>query len=257
MSTSMVFSLPITLLRQRTSLHLRRLYTTQPTVNQVNVLQRWAENITTIERHTHEYISPNKVLDLFCTLPTRSSKVEKAYRAYQRGGGSPASSAYAALFPLASKGATLLPSHSLAFFHAHSPESLLGGDQTEMDFNPPAESGFTRRMWAGGRFQWAKSRNHDGGLVVGRDACATARVTKVDAKGFELAGTHMEGTPSAPTSTSPMVFVQQNIDYRHTNDPRILFSEERVHVYLPVHDGKPQQAQRSSTFAALNEYMAS
>jgi hypothetical protein len=221
-------------------LFLRRYYASQSTRARADALRKWAENVTKSERHTHEHISSNKVLDLFCTLPTRAKNIENTYRSYQKGAGSPSSSVFASSLPLTSNGATLLPSHSLAFFHTHAPEGLLAGDQTETDFGPPEESGFTRRMWAGGRFRWSRD-----GLEVGRDACASARVVKVDAKRFSLSDSNSEvnetsheavkGVPAAPAaSTAPMVFVHQNIDYRHVDDTRVLFSEERVHVYLPI-----------------------
>ena len=109
-------------------------------------------------------------------------------------------------------------------------------DRTEMDFNPPEESGFVRRMWAGGKFTWGKERN---ALLVGQDACASARVAKVETKGFKLSST------ATTTTAPPMVFVHQDIEYRHSDDPKVLFTEERVHVYLPVSKGKPRQTART------------
>lgn len=234
-STSMVFSRRFARLLSP----LRRLYSSQITPQQINALRAWSEQITTIERHLHEHISANKVLDLFCMLPTRKESIDKAYKTYQRGGGSPYSTPYTDAVPQASNGSSLLPTHSLAFFHAHAPETLLGSDQTETDFNPPAESGFTRRMWAGGKFRWGGG---PGDLIIGRDACATARVVKVETKGFYMEKT--EDGINTQSSASPMVFVHQNIDYRHTDSPQVLFSEERVHVYQPASEVKPRQDAR-------------
>ena len=116
------------------------------------------------------------------------------------------------------------PTHALIFFYPRTPEALLGPDQTDTLFGPPAP--FGRRMWAGGRFFWSKEGERikgshvDNLLTMGSRAEARARIVGVEKKGFEKG--------------APMVFVRQRITYRSAGETRALYEEERTHVYLPV-----------------------
>lgn len=104
--------------------------------------------------------------------------------------------------------------HHLAFFHERVPESQLREDGTEDTFSPPKP--FTRRMWAGGRMTW----NNDNPLIIGQKATAASTFATVEKKGFD------------DSSKTPMVFVNQKIDYimEGGKDPSVV--EERAHVYL-------------------------
>ena len=79
-----------------------------------------------------------------------------------------------------------------------------------------------RRMWAGGSFRF----NPERGLVVGSRATAFTHVSSVEMKGFNPQGSD-QGTKS-----NPLVFVQQQIEYRQQCSP-ILIEERRLHAYLP------------------------
>jgi len=101
--------------------------------------------------------------------------------------------------------------HHLVFFHPRNPESVLRSDGTDADFCPPEP--FTRRMWAGGSMKWSAP------LVIGDNVKSVATVSSVEKKGFE------KGTP--------MVFVNQTIEYTKIGNTVAHIVEERSHVYLP------------------------
>lgn len=101
--------------------------------------------------------------------------------------------------------------HHLVFFHPRNPEAVLRPDGTDADFCPPEP--FTRRMWAGGSMKWHSP------LVVGDKVVASSTVSSIEKKGFDKG--------------SPMVFVNQTIEYAKegTGVPSVV--EGRSHVYLP------------------------
>ncbi|KAI0748171.1 hypothetical protein C8Q80DRAFT_1344474 [Daedaleopsis nitida] len=107
-------------------------------------------------------------------------------------------------------GAPLGYGHHLVFFHPRNPEYALRSDGTDVDFCPPEP--FTRRMWAGGRMIWKRP------LHVGDRAAAISTIAAVGKKGFDT------GTP--------MVFVQQKMEYRTVGNDEVCVEEERSHVYL-------------------------
>ena len=116
--------------------------------------------------------------------------------------------------------------HHLAFFHPRTPESMLRTDGTDPPLCPP--SPFTRRMWAGGRFEW----NNANSLLVGSKATATSSIASVTRKGFE--------------SGKPMVFVDQKIDIVNEGSLEPSVTEIRSHVYLPESSrpsGKPREGE--------------
>jgi len=107
-------------------------------------------------------------------------------------------------------GAPLAYGHHLIFFHPRSPERFLRPDGTDADFCPPEP--WTRRMWAGGNFEWKRP------LIIGDQVTAVATIGSVQKKGFDT------GTP--------MVFVQQRIEYTKKGEDEASMTEERSHVYL-------------------------
>lgn len=109
------------------------------------------------------------------------------------------------------EGSKLDYGHHLAFFHPRNPEALLRPDGTDADFCPPEP--FTRRMWAGGAMKWFDP------LLIGEKADAISTVSSIQKKGFE------KGTP--------MVFVNQTIEYKAAGKRNPGIIEERAHVYLP------------------------
>ncbi|THH12025.1 hypothetical protein EW145_g260 [Phellinidium pouzarii] len=141
-------------------------------LNQEAALDSWIERTRVSQRQYHDEISLSKIADLFCTLPTRDHTHSDA----------------------GALSAPLRPVHSLAFFHARSPEAQLGVDQTDTHFCPPAP-------------------------VHAPEAAARVRISKIEKKGFE--------------KSTPMVFVHQNIDYEQALEDGPLINEERIHVYLP------------------------
>jgi hydroxyacyl-ACP dehydratase HTD2-like protein with hotdog domain len=114
-------------------------------------------------------------------------------------------------FPHPSNGIKLGYGHHLVFFHPRNSESVLRSDGTDADFCPPEP--FTRRMWASGSMEWLVP------LVIGDDVKSVATVSSVEKKGFE------KGTP--------MVFVNQTIEYTKIGNTMAHIVEERSHVYLP------------------------
>ncbi|KAL5511250.1 hypothetical protein ACEPAH_4465 [Sanghuangporus vaninii] len=178
----------------------RRLYSSRsPLVSseQEKALDDWISETLTATRQYDDDLSPSKVKDLYSMLPTRDHTDDSIF----------------------STGKPLAPLHTLVFFHPRPREDQLGEDQTDRDFCPPAP--FTRRMWAGGAFRFPGPHANGEVLRIGQNASARVKIKKIEKKGFE------EGTP--------MVFVHQNINYRHrdSRDPETLVSEERIHVYLP------------------------
>lgn len=109
------------------------------------------------------------------------------------------------------KGQNLNYGHHLAFFHPRNPEAILRPDGTDADFCPPEP--FTRRMWAGGSIKWHSP------LVIGDKVTARSNVSSVEKKGFEKG--------------SPMVFVNQTIEYAKEGASVPSVVEGRSHVYLP------------------------
>ncbi|KAL5529613.1 hypothetical protein ACEPAG_5598 [Sanghuangporus baumii] len=178
----------------------RRLYSSQPPLvssEQEKALDDWISETLGTARQYDDDLSPSKVKDLYSMLPTRDHTDESIF----------------------SSGNPLAALHTLVFFHPRSREDQLGEDQTDRDFCPPAP--FTRRMWAGGAFRFPGPHGSGEALRIGQNASARVKIGKIEKRGFE------KGTP--------MVFVHQNIDYRHQDarDSEALVSEERIHVYLP------------------------
>jgi hydroxyacyl-ACP dehydratase HTD2-like protein with hotdog domain len=84
-------------------------------------------------------------------------------------------------------------------------------DGSDPDFCPPTP--FTRRLWASGSMVWHSP------LIIGEEVQALSTVTSVEKKGFEKG--------------SPMVFVNQTIEYTRPGHHVPSVVEERTHVYLP------------------------
>jgi len=132
--------------------------------------------------------------DLYITLPTRDG-TRKPYQP-----------------PIVSS--PLGYGHHLVFFHQRVPESQLREDGTEDTFCPPQP--FTRRMWAGGKITW----HNDNPLIIGQKATAASSLATIERKELQ-----------APSKT-PMIFVNQKIDFTMDGGKYPSVVEERTHVYL-------------------------
>ncbi|TDL24774.1 hypothetical protein BD410DRAFT_785482 [Rickenella mellea] len=182
------------------TLYTRRPYSQQAVSNiNLKALDEWITKGLNVERTLNDFIAISKLRDLYCTLPTRRL--------------SPDLKEILAVDSCADNVMKLGYGQSLIYFHSHSPEENLRTDGTETDFSPPAP--FSRRMWASGGFEW-----HGAGLGVGKYARATAKVVKVDKKGFDKG--------------APMLFVHQDIVYKNVDGPKKgEITERRTHVFLP------------------------
>jgi hydroxyacyl-ACP dehydratase HTD2-like protein with hotdog domain len=153
-------------------------------------LDRWIASASNLKLILTDTLRAEHLSDLYITLPTRDGT--------HRAQSPPAD------------GAPLGFGHHLAFFHPRNPESLLRPDGTDKDFCPPEP--FTRRMWAGGRFEWKMP------LLIGEKVSAISTVASVEKKGFEKG--------------SPLVFVNQKIDFSAEGSPKPSLVECRTRVYL-------------------------
>ncbi|KAJ7272698.1 hypothetical protein B0H12DRAFT_591701 [Mycena haematopus] len=181
----------------------KRLYSTPPRAlsqAETHALDAWIASPKQLV--LTDTFTPERVADLYVTLPTRSL--------------SPSPSPHAA--PEVTVGAPLSPGHHLAFFHPRNPESALRPDGSDADFCPPPP--FTRRMWAGGRIAWCHHNNTSTtpALRIGDKAVSRATVASVEKKGFDVG--------------SPMVFVKQRIEITPEGGGAPSIVEERSHVYI-------------------------
>lgn len=145
------------------------------------------------EHSLRDTLSADHLADLYITLPTRDGSIRPAPCRRPQ------------------EGATLDFGHELVFCHPRNPVAALRPDGSDGDFCPPQP--FSRRMWASGSFKWQSP------LIVGEEVEAQSTVTSVEKKGFEKG--------------SPMVFVNQTIEYRRPGHHVPSTVEERSHVYLP------------------------
>ena len=120
--------------------------------------------------------------------------------------------------------------HHLAFFHPRNPEPVLRPDGTDADFCPPQP--FTRRMWAGGNMRWLDP------LTIGQKVDAVSTISSVEKKGFEKA--------------SPMIFVNQAINYTSKGRVNPNIVEGRSHVYLPPGLRKREPREGAEIFRYLD-----
>jgi hydroxyacyl-ACP dehydratase HTD2-like protein with hotdog domain len=170
-------------------------------------LDEWIASTSNLKLVLLDSLRADHLSDLYITIPTRDG----TRRAQDP--------------PLT--GAPLGYGHHLAFFHPRNPESLLRPDGTDKDFCPPEP--FTRRMWAGGEFEWKKP------LLIGENATATSTIASVEKKGFEKG--------------SPLVFVNQKINFSAEGSAEASLVEYRTHVYLPTAGKKTVRERRSRTRA--------
>ncbi|KAI0705796.1 hypothetical protein BC835DRAFT_1313287 [Cytidiella melzeri] len=172
----------------------------------LTALDNWISSTKTLS--ISDTLHPEHLSDLYMTLPTRDG------------------SRYPHQPPRI--GDSLGYGHHLVFFHPRNPEYALRTDGTDADFCPPEP--FTRRMWAGGRFDW-KLHGQDG-LRIGERVNAVSRIKDVQTKGLKQGGT-------------PMVFVKQTIAYSREGEDRVAIEEERSHVYLvaPAHRRAVKEAE--------------
>lgn len=187
------------ILRTRVKPSYRQYGSSFLSASDVGTLDAWANRLKDVPKQYYDFLSPHKIRDLHCTIPTRSSRKDFNSQLEKVAAGTP-----------------LSYGHSLIFTHSHTPENLLGPDQTDTDLCPPPP--FQRRMWAGGSFNWSATNP----LIIGRGIQATAKITSIEKKGFDRA--------------VPLVFVNQRITYEHDDDlsnngPSL--TETRSHVYLP------------------------
>lgn len=167
----------------------------------VQALHEWTRKATQTTSIVTDTLRTEHLENLYITLPTRDG----SRRTYA---------------PPA-EGDPLGHGHNLVFFYPKNPESNLRVDGSDPVFCPP--SPFTRRMWAGGRFEW-KLHGKDG-LCIGDRAKAVSRVKEVQTRGFDKQGVLEKGVP-------PMVFVKQHIKYSKEGSTEVAVEEERTHVYL-------------------------
>lgn len=179
-----------------------RPYSTQLTPNQLTALDNWIASPGKLV--LSDTVSPGHLSDLYITLPSRDG-TRKPYEEPQHSQPVPYG-------------------HHLVFFHPRTPESMLRTDGTDPVLCPL--SPFTRRMWAGGRFEW----NNANPLLVGSKATATSSIASVIRKGFE--------------NGKPMVFVNQKVEIVKEGSTEPSVTEIRSHVYLPQSSrpsGKPRE----------------
>jgi hypothetical protein len=81
-------------------------------------------------------------------------------------------------------GTVLPPGYHLVYFTPSGTELDLGADGTDRSFNSPEP--FTRRMWAGGRMQWAKDRPLRVGEEVEERTCLLSAEPKKSRDGTEM-----------------------------------------------------------------------
>lgn len=167
-------------------------------------LDRWIASPPT--QTLTDGLSTEHLSDLFITLPTRDG-TRVSYK-------------------MPKVGTPLPGGHHLAFFHARKAEQHLRADGTDEEISPPPP--FTKRMWAGGRMTW----NANNPLLVGRNATGTARVAKVEKKGFEQG--------------RPMIFVTQRIEFSQVGQSIASIIEERDHVYF--YQGATSNRNRKNVF---------
>lgn len=165
-----------------------------PTLKDIELLDEWIH--TEKKLVISDTLRPEHLENLYITLPTRDGTLRPMVP------------------PKA--GVPLGSGHHLVFFHPRNPEGALRADGTDADFCPPEP--WTRRMWAGGKFQWIRP------LIIGDSVIATSKILSVDKKGFEKG--------------SPMVFVRQGIEYARESNGEICIKEERSHVYLAAPGNK-------------------
>ncbi|SRR6266550_7076062 len=179
-----------------------RPYSTQLTPSRLNALDKWINSPDKLV--LSDTIGREHLSDLYITLPTRDG-TRKPYEEPQ-------------------DSQPVQYGHHLAFFRPRTPESMLKMDGTDPVLCPPS-SPFTRRMWAGGRFEW----NNANPLLIGSRATASFSVASVARKGFE--------------NGKPMVFVNQKIDIVQEGSLEPSVTEIRSHVYLPE-NSKPSDKPR-------------
>lgn len=212
-------------------------------------LNAWIEHVQTLERVYDDGISIGKIKDLYCMLPTRSDPPPPGTTSItsSRPKNIVAIPPTRVVHPTPANNAPLDPVHALIFFYPRTPEALLGSDQTDTLFGPPAP--FGRRMWAGGRFFWpkgAENANKERLLRMGRKALAKSRVVGVEKKGFDRG--------------APMLFVHQRIAYNHADEGEgegpLLYEEERTHVYLPSNARADRRVARKGMFYFLSFFLS-
>ncbi|EMD38362.1 hypothetical protein CERSUDRAFT_113528 [Gelatoporia subvermispora B] len=154
----------------------------------VEALDKWTRSEQKLV--VPDTLRPEHLASLYATLPTRDGSAQPPDQPRE--------------------GTPLSYGHHLVFFHPRNPERMLRPDGTDADFCPPEP--WTRRMWAGGKFEWKKP------LMIGDRVTAVATIDSVQKKGFG------KGTP--------MVFVKQIIEFVREGDKEASIVEERSHVYL-------------------------
>jgi hydroxyacyl-ACP dehydratase HTD2-like protein with hotdog domain len=102
----------------------------------------------------------------------------------------------------------------LALFPPRIPETLLSPDGSDTLHSPPPP--FTKRMWAGGRFEW-----HGNPLRVGNDTRQLSSLHSVTLK-----DSHTRSTPSLYVTT------RKDIDIVHESSVENALTEYRTLVYL-------------------------
>jgi hydroxyacyl-ACP dehydratase HTD2-like protein with hotdog domain len=148
----------------------------------------WMRNIKDFRKSEEDRIDLNRVHQLFVTLPSRDGST-----------GDPV------VKP--KMGDTLPLGHHLILFPPMVPGHQLHEDGTDSTYDAPPS--LTRRMWAGGRFDF----NPKNPLKIGQDVQCTTTISNVEKKG------------------SGLVFVEQLEQI--SNSLGVAVTESRSHVFLP------------------------
>ncbi|KAF8322671.1 hypothetical protein DL93DRAFT_2071576 [Clavulina sp. PMI_390] len=161
------------------------------------------ERIKLIDILETDTLDRSKALQLLYTLPNRAPPDDQASRPQSND-------------PLPN-------GHHLIYFSPLISESELNTDGTDPTYNSPPP--FTRRMWAGGSFEFHPRHK----LRIGEDVSCRTTVASVDYK---------------ITGSEPMIFVNQLRDFKNSRGETAV-TERRTHVFL-----KPPTTGKHSTKAS-------
>jgi len=164
----------------------------------------WIEAMKRTRNVETDRVDLSRVTQLYCTLPNRDPSNDSR--------------------SLPQEGDPLGLGHHLVLFPPLIPEKQLNADGTDPTYNSPPP--FTRRMWAGGSFEF--DPNHV--IRVGEDVTCETTVSGVDVKA---------------SRTDTMIFVNQRRQIRNINGHTAI-TERRTHVFLRPPDGGMHSARSNA-----------
>ena len=116
------------------------------------------QSLPALQHPVCDHVTASKIKALSCTLPTLGGSVPlPRHRRLDL-----------------TSGSLISPGHHLVFCNPPTPERELEADATSRLLPPPAP--FTRRMWAGGKFEFKRP------IRIGDNICAKPAVTRIDLK---------------------------------------------------------------------------